>query len=53
MKIFEYSPLDKNLKAQIYIAKKQYEKIDNTYEFDKIIKKEKPTFKKYNRSNLI
>ena len=52
-KRFEYSPLGKELKAQSDIAKKQYEKVDDTYEFDKIIKKEKPTFKKYNRSNLI
>ena len=36
---FEYSPLGKELKAQT--------------EFDKIIKKEKPTLKKYNRLNLI
>ena len=53
MKRFEYSPLGKNLKSQIGIAKKQYQKLDDTYEFDKIIKKEKPIFKKYNRSNLI
>ena len=44
MKGFEYSPLGKNLKAQIDVAKKQYQKLDNTYEFDKIIKKGKPTF---------
>ena len=53
MKRFEYSPLGKELKAQTNIAKKQYQTLDDTYEFDKIIKKEKPTFKKYNRSNLI
>ena len=45
--------LGKELKAQTNIAKKQYHKLDNTYEFDEIIKKEKPTLKKYNRSNLI
>ena len=53
IKRFEYSPLGKELEAQSDIAKKQYQKSDNTYEFDKIIKKEKPTFKKYNRLNLI
>ena len=53
IKKFEYSILDKELKAQIDIARKQYQNLDNTYEYDKIIKKEKPTLKKYNRSNLI
>ena len=53
MKRFEYSPLGKELKAQTNIAKKQYQKLDNNFEFDKIIKKEKPTFKNYNKSNLI
>ena len=53
IKRFGYYPLGKELKAQTDIAKKQYQKLDNTYEFDKVIKKEKPTFKLYNRSNLI
>ena len=53
MKRFEYSSLGKELRAQTDIAKKQYKKLDDTYEFDKIIKKEKPAFKKYKRSNLI
>ena len=53
MKRFEYSPLDKKLKAQIGIAKKHCQKLDNTYNFDQITKTEKPIFKKYNRSNLI
>ena len=53
MKRLEYSSLGKELKAQTDIAKKQHKKLDNTYEFDKIIKEEKPAFKKYNRSNLI
>ena len=53
MKRFEYSPLSRELKSQTDIAKKQYQKLDNTFEFDKIIKKEGPTFKKYNKSNLI
>ena len=33
MKRFEYSPLDKELKARTDIAKKQYQKLDNTFEF--------------------
>ena len=49
MKRFEYLPLDKESKSQTDIAKRQYQKLDNTFEFDKIIKKEKPTLKKYNR----
>ena len=53
MKAFEYSPLGTGLKGQTDIAKKQYQKLDDTYELDKVIKKENPTFKKYNRSNLI
>ena len=53
MKIFKYSPLGKELKAQTDIANKQHQKLGHTYKFDKIIKKEKPTFKKYNNSNLI
>ena len=52
LKQFEHSPLGKELKAQTDIAKKQYQKLDNTYEFDKIIEKEKPTLKKYDRLNL-
>ena len=50
---FEYYPLGKELKAQTDIAKKQYQKLDDTFEFDKITKKEKPTSKRYTRSNLI
>ena len=53
MKSFEYLPLGKELKIETDNAKTQYQKLDDTYEFDKIIKVEKPTFKKYNRSNLI
>ena len=33
IKRFEYSPLDKELKAQTDIAKKQYQKLDNTFKF--------------------
>ena len=36
-KRFKYLLLDKELKAQTDIAKKQYQKLGNTYEFDKII----------------
>ena len=45
IKRFEYSPLGKELKAQTDIPKKHYQKLDNNFEFDKIIKKEKPTLK--------
>ena len=45
MKRFEYSLLGKEFKAQTDIAKKQYHKLDDTYEIDKTIKKEKPAFK--------
>ena len=41
MKRFEYYSLSNELKAQTDIAKKQYQKLDDTYEFDKIIKKRK------------
>ena len=53
IKRFQYLLLGKELKAQINIAKKQYQKLDNTYEFDKIIKKEKPTLENYSKSDLI
>ena len=53
MKRSEYSPLDKELKTQTDITKKQYQKIDDTYEFDKIIKKEKSTLENYSKSDLI
>ena len=52
IKRFEYSSLGKELKAQTAIAKKQYQKLDHTFEFDKIIKKEKPTLEKHNKSDL-
>ena len=53
MKRFEYSPLAKEIKAQTDTAKKQYQKVAETFEFDNIIKKEEPIFKDYNKSNLI
>ena len=48
MKRFEYSLLGKELKKQTSVAEKQYQKLDNSYEFDKIIEKEN-----YSKSNLI
>ena len=45
--------LGKKLKAQTDIAKKQYQKVNDTYEFDKIIKKETPTLENYSKSDLI
>ena len=53
MKRFEYLSLGKELKAKTDIAKKQYLKLDDTYLFDKKIKKEKPTLDNYSKSNLI
>ena len=53
MKRFEYSLLHKELKAQTDITKRQYQKLYNTYEPEKIITKENPTLSKYNRPNLI
>ena len=53
MKRFEYLPLGKELKAQIDNAKKQYQKLDDTCEFNKTIKKEKPTLQNYSKSDLI
>ena len=53
IKRFEYSPLGKELKAPTGIAKKQYQKWGDTYEFDKIIKKETPTLENYIKSDLL
>ena len=53
MERFEDSPLGKELKAQTDMAKKQYQILGSTFESDKIIKKEEPTLKNYNESNLI
>ena len=39
IKRFHYFPLGKELKAQTEIAKNQCQKLDGTFEFDKIIKK--------------
>ena len=35
MRRFEYSPIGKKLKAQADFAKKQYQKLEDTYDFDK------------------
>ena len=45
--------MGKGLKAQTDIAKKQYQNVHDFYEFNKIIKKEKPTPVKYSKSDLI
>ena len=37
LKRFEYFPLENELKAQTDIAKRQYQKSDNTDEFDETI----------------
>ena len=50
MKIFEFASLGKELKAQTDIAKKQYQVLNR---FFKSNEKEEPTFKKYNKSDLI
>ena len=53
MKRFEYSQLrKKELKAQTDIAKKQCQKLDDTFGFNKIIKKEKPVLENYSKSDL-
>ena len=39
IKRFEYLSLGRELKARADIAKKQYQKLDNTFEFDQVIKK--------------
>ena len=41
MKRFEYLPLGKELKKQTSVTKKEYQNLNNTFEFDKIIKKGK------------
>ena len=53
MKTFEYSPLGKELKAQTDITKKQHQKLDDIFGFDKIIKKEEPPLKNYSYTNTI
>ena len=50
---FEYLTSGKWLNAQTGIAKKQYQKLDDTFAFDKIIEKNPPEFKKHNISNII
>ena len=43
MKRFEYSLLGKELKGPTDIAKKQYQELDDIFDFDNIIKKEELT----------
>ena len=50
---FEYRSSGRELKLQIDIAKKQYQKLFDTFKFDKIFKKEKPTIKNYSKSDLV
>ena len=50
---FEYSLLGSALEKQADLAKKQYQRLDMSYELYKITKREKQTVKKYNNSNLI
>ena len=40
------------MKARTYIAKKKYQKLHDTFIFDKTVKKEEPKFKNYNKLNL-
>ena len=54
MKIFEYSSLGKELKVQTEIAQKQYQRLYNTFGFEKKkSKKKNQHLKKYDRLNLI
>ena len=48
IKRFEYSLLGIELKAQTDIAKKQYQKPDNTFKFDKNVKKS-PALENYSK----
>ena len=50
MQWFEYLALGKKLKAQTNISKKQYHQLNKLSISDE---KEEPTFKKYNKSDLI
>ena len=52
LKRFEYSLLGKKLKAQTDIEKKQYQKLDDTDEFDGTINKNS-TLKNYSKLDLI
>ena len=54
MNLFEFSPFKQSIKSiKTGIAKKQYQKLDNNFGFDRIIKKEELTFRNYNKQNLI
>ena len=49
MRRFEYSHLSRELKPQTDIAKKQYQKLNHTFKFDKIIKKENSMLENYSK----
>ena len=54
MNLFEFPPFKQRIKStKTGIAKKQYQKLDNNFGFDRIIKKEELTFRNYNKQNLI
>ena len=48
IKRLEYSPFGKELKKETSVAEEQYQELDDTFEFDKIVKKEN-----YSKSNPI
>ena len=49
LKRFEYFPLGKEVKAQVDIAKTQYQGVNKFFKSDE---KEEPTFEKYNKPNI-
>ena len=53
MKTFEYCPAGSEFKKQTDIAKKQYQRLDKVYEFDKKEDDKKLKLKKYSTSDLI
>ena len=53
IKIFKCSLSGKELKSQTDIAKKQYQKLEDTFDFDKMIKKEKTKPGNYSKLYLI
>ena len=52
IKRFKYSPSDKKIKSTNWYCKEKVY-ISDTFEFDQVIKKEKPTLENYSRSDLI
>ena len=55
IKLFQYSPLGRELRKQTCIPKKQQQELDKVYEFDETISKDdnKPTHEKYKKSYRI